>query len=81
VIQDERELSRILGGNVREIRKARGLTQTELAARMGVSQFAVSAIENGERWPTRKTMLALCQALNTSPAVLLTEDAFGKIPI
>jgi transcriptional regulator with XRE-family HTH domain len=41
-----------------EIRKRRGLTQTEVADRMGVSQRRVAAIEHGAEQATRTTLAA-----------------------
>jgi transcriptional regulator with XRE-family HTH domain len=46
---DSRAYFRALGGQVCQLRKARGMTQAELARSIGVSQQAVFAYELGER--------------------------------
>ena len=57
-------ISRTLGGNIAALRKARGITQEQLAARVGVSAPAVSKWETGSScsdiallcpWPGRWT--------------------------
>ena len=48
-----------------EIRRARtraGLTQTELAARAGTSQAALSAYENGRKQPSLETFSRILEA-------------------
>ncbi len=56
---------------VRLLRKTRGLSQVELAARAGITQAAVSEIERGGRLPTLRTLGRLSQALDVAPAMLL----------
>ena len=46
-----------------EIRKRRGMTQTEVARKMGVSQRRVSAIEHGEEQATRSTLASYVAAM------------------
>lgn len=50
-----------------EYLKPRGLTQVELAARMGVPIQRVNTIVNGKRGITAETAVLLSEALNTSP--------------
>src|SRR5574342_790105 len=50
-----------------EYLKPRGITQVELAARMGVPVQRVSTIINGKRGITAETAILLSEALNTSP--------------
>lgn len=57
------DVRRILGSNVRRLRKAAGLSQAELANRMGVDRAYVSGLELGERNPTIVTLWHLGQAL------------------
>jgi len=49
--------------NLRELRKARGLTQAALAKRADVSYQHISRIENGHMEPSAKTARLLCRAL------------------
>jgi transcriptional regulator with XRE-family HTH domain len=60
-----------LGRRVRELRHARGWTQTELAARVGVKQSAIGKIERGESDIPVTTLTRLAEALGVSPGSLL----------
>lgn len=59
----QRLLAQVYAYRLAEIRKRRGLTQTEVAHRMGVSQRRVSAIEHGAEQATRTTLAAYVTAL------------------
>ncbi len=50
-----------------EYLKPRGLTQVELAARMGVPIQRVNTIVNGKRGITAETAILLSEALDTTP--------------
>ena len=52
-----------------EYLKPRGLTQVELAVRMGVPIQRVNTIVNGKRGITAETAILLSEALNTSPEI------------
>jgi transcriptional regulator with XRE-family HTH domain len=61
-----------LGENVARIRKARNLSQEELAAGAGVAVDTVARIERGERQTTRTaTLNKLARALGVTPSMLL----------
>lgn len=53
----------ILKNKLKEIRAAKGLSQTELAEMVGVSRNTISSIETGQFCPTAKLALILCVAL------------------
>jgi transcriptional regulator with XRE-family HTH domain len=55
---------------LRELRRLRGLTQVELAARAGVDQSTISSFETGPANPTPETVRAIARALNVSPSAL-----------
>jgi HTH-type transcriptional repressor of puuD len=57
---------RKLGANMRRCREERGLTQTQLADRAGISHSTISTIENGRSSPTLFTVCALADALGLS---------------
>ncbi len=59
---------------LRAWRKYRGLTQEQLADRIGVSGSNISLLENGKQNYTQRILEELALALGTSPASLLTED-------
>ncbi len=53
-----------LGAMVREIRQRTwGLTQREVSRRSGLSPETVSQVENGNRVPSRPSMLSIARAL------------------
>lgn len=57
------DVRRIVGSNLRRLRKAAGLSQAELANRMGVDRAYVSGLELGQRNPTVVTLWHIGQAL------------------
>lgn len=56
--------SLVLKNHLREARRARGLSQTELAEMVGVSRNTISSIETGQFSPTAKLALVICIALD-----------------
>ena len=54
----------ILHNNLAEVRKEKGLSQSELAKIVGVSRNTISSIETGQFNPTAKLALILCIALD-----------------
>jgi transcriptional regulator with XRE-family HTH domain len=67
------DVRRQLGENVKRFRVAAGLSQDELAQRMGVDQGYVSSLEAGRRNPTVLTIWHAAVALHTTPSRLLEE--------
>ena len=61
---------RQLGNRLKEIRTAHGLTQAELAARVGVSRKTVNTVENDVFVPSTTLALALAEALGCSVEAL-----------
>lgn len=61
-------LLREVGTRIREIRKSHGLTQSQIAFRMGVATPVVSELERGQVNPTMNTYFLLCSALDVEPA-------------
>lgn len=53
-----------IGHAIRQARKARAMTQKELAARSGVWQETISKIENGHSGTKLETLFDLCAALD-----------------
>ena len=56
---------------VRELRKQRGLLQSELAERAGLAMQTISNIEVGRKVPEMTTLLKLATALDVSLTDLL----------
>lgn len=65
------DLVKLLGRNVRDWRKRRGLSQEELALETDMKRSYVSDIERGTRNPSVKAIARLAKALKIEPDVLL----------
>lgn len=57
---------RRLGNRLKEVRTERGLTQTDLAALVGVSRKTINTVENSVFVPSTLLALALAKVLNTT---------------
>ena len=55
-------------------RDFRGLTQAELAAKVGTNSNMIGYLENGERGLSAKWLRKLADALDTSPGMILDHD-------
>ena len=60
---------------IRERRKARGLSQEELARQCGVSRQTINAIENDKYDPTLSLAFRLAKALETTVDALFQPPA------
>ena len=65
---------------IKTVRRRRGLTQTELAARAGTSQPVVSAYERGHRDPTYSTLRKLVEASGERLELGASSPANGLVP-
>ena len=59
-----------IGSAIKSARKKAGLTQYELAERVGITQTSLSQIENGAINPSPKTQKKICEVLNISEPLL-----------
>ncbi|MBQ6466396.1 MAG: helix-turn-helix transcriptional regulator [Clostridia bacterium] len=59
------------GNYIKSLRKSEGLTQKELAQKLGISFQAVSKWERGDTLPDTGLLLELCDILNTTADKLL----------
>ena len=64
--------------NIRTLRKARDLTQEDLAAQLHVTRQAVSSWERGGSCPDFDTLKALAELLDATPEQLLYGTDTGK---
>jgi transcriptional regulator with XRE-family HTH domain len=67
------DMRKLVGRNTERIRRARGLTQEQLAERSGFSQQYISGLENGLRNPTIVTLYELAVAMNAQPVDLIVD--------
>lgn len=63
--------STAIGSRLRRIREDRGLTQVEVAERVGVTQGQVSEYETGRRGASVARLVELARALDASLDVLV----------
>lgn len=52
-----------------EARTKAGLSQDQLASRMGTTQSAIARIESGKHWPSRKTLEGYAKATGLRPTI------------
>lgn len=69
----ERWLSPVLSENIRAVRKAKGLSQEELAIKLNVVRQTISKWEQGLSVPDSDLLIAIAQALETPVSTLLGE--------
>ncbi len=55
-----------IGTNIKVARKKRGITQTELAEKVGVTQTMINFIEKGIRMPSVNVLIAISKELDVS---------------
>lgn len=65
------ELTKTIGANIAARRKAKGMTQEQLAAKLGISAPAVSKWETGSSCPDITLLCPLARALDTNVDTLL----------
>ena len=64
----------ILGDNIRRLRKAKGLTQEQLAHEAGMAMRYVAGVERGEENPSLRFLIKMAEALDVEPAALLARE-------
>jgi transcriptional regulator with XRE-family HTH domain len=68
------DVRRLVGRNVKRLRIAAGLSQAELAERMGVDRAYVSGLELGQRNPTIVTLWHIGKALGVKLRSFFEEE-------
>jgi DNA-binding XRE family transcriptional regulator len=76
VAEDDRkarsnEVAQRFGDNLRRIRRRKGLSQDELAARASLHRTEIGLLENGQRVARITTMIQLAGALGVDPTELI----------
>jgi len=69
-----------IGLKVNKLREMQGLTTTELAKRVGVSQAQISRLENGLQGFRSSTLSKIADALGVRPAYFWQEENEGASP-
>jgi len=62
------------GHRLQELRQARGLTQEEVANRLGLHTKTISAYENNDRFPKYEILKKLATLYNASTDYILNHD-------
>lgn len=60
-------IKKLLGQRIKEVRKSRGITQEQLAEKVGIGTSNISYIENGKFAPTIENFEKIVQALDVEP--------------
>ncbi len=64
------ELAQKIGMRIKEIRKQKGLTQNDMAKKLGILQPAYARYESGKVQLNYEQIQVLCQLLEITPDVL-----------
>lgn len=67
------DIRSIIAANARALRLAKGLTQAQVAQRLGVDRAHVSALEMGQRNPTAVSLSEIAVALEVTVSDLVAE--------
>lgn len=59
------------------LRQRAGLSQAQLAQRVGTSQTVISSLESGSRMPQLTTLMKIAEALGTSFEIRLGDDSYS----
>lgn len=81
-----------IGKIIKKYRKEKGYTQFQMAERIGVSEFYISALETGSRKPGRETLIKLSNEMSVPIEKLLelkteesiklaTDELYKKIAV
>ena len=68
------EMSKLVGNNIKQARKYKGLTQTQVAKLLNMTQQQYSRFENGVFELNYKQIVQICNLLNTTPNELFGFD-------
>jgi len=63
-----------IGQRIASLRKSRGLTQRQLADRIGVAQSTIASWETGKREPNREYIVKLATFFNTTTDYILCKE-------
>ncbi|WP_242111970.1 helix-turn-helix domain-containing protein [Luteimonas aquatica] len=68
---DSKSVQKAFGEALREVRAGRGLSQQDLALESELDRTYISLLERGLRQPTMTTLIALAEALDVDPTILV----------
>jgi transcriptional regulator with XRE-family HTH domain len=79
-IMTDTVLRKAFGGRIKELRKAHGWTQKQLASQLEIRFQLLNKYEGGQHSPPAETLVKLADALNTTIDYLLTGNPEMELP-
>lgn len=76
-VLDHELLNKQIGSRIKQRRTKSGMTQIELAKRVGLSRTSIANIEAGQQCPPLPVLYSICHELGTEPNALL--PAFAEV--
>ncbi len=77
------DAKKVVSFNIKKLRTEKGLTQVQLADKIGLTQSSLSQIEKGLRWPDYKTIVVLAKAFKCEHSDIISHpdllEAFNKM--
>jgi len=73
LLVNNEDILKVLGKNIKKIRKEKGYTQDYVAEQINVSTDLLRSIENGRNIGSIPTLLNICNFLQVSPNTLFAE--------
>jgi transcriptional regulator with XRE-family HTH domain len=70
----EKELQKLFGRNVRQLREAHGLTQEEFSQKAGINRSYLGGVERGQRTICMDNIAKIATALNVTPDILFKSE-------
>ena len=81
-IKYEEELyKKIIGENIRKIRKRNGLTQDIFSEKIGIESANLSNIENGKSFPSALTIIQIQKKFQISTEEIFNADDYSSMDI
>ena len=71
---DSESLKNRLSFNIKRLRKKASMTQSQLAEKADLSEATINSIEGCRLWPSDKTFLKICEALDSDVYSLFLPD-------
>ena len=75
----EKDIKELFGYNIKRLRKARSLSQMELANRLDMHFTFISDIENGKKWVSPETVAKIASLLNVEPYQFLLPKEYAPV--
>jgi transcriptional regulator with XRE-family HTH domain len=72
------DIKELIGARIKGIRKGRGMSQEQLAEKIGISPKYLSSIERGKENPTLDVFTKMAESLNVELSEIFNYSAEGK---